>query len=44
MDRHFIALAALKALADDGTVPQSIVAQAIQRYGVAEVKVDPSFG
>ncbi|MGO4154999.1 pyruvate dehydrogenase (acetyl-transferring), homodimeric type [Cupriavidus sp. YAF13] len=44
VDRHFVVLAALKALADDGALPPGVVAQAIQRYGVAQDKVDPSFG
>ena len=32
--RHHIALAALKALADDGVVPRELAADAIQRYGI----------
>ena len=34
VDRHHIALAALKALADDGVVPRELAADAIQRYGI----------
>ncbi|QXI30439.1 pyruvate dehydrogenase (acetyl-transferring), homodimeric type [Pseudomonas vanderleydeniana] len=42
VDRHFIVLAALKALADDGQVPRSSVAQAISRYGIEVDKPDPA--
>ncbi|WP_420995648.1 pyruvate dehydrogenase (acetyl-transferring), homodimeric type [Cupriavidus sp. 30B13] len=42
VDRHFIAVAALKALADDGAVPHHVVTQAMQRYGVSAEKADPS--
>ncbi|KGD92227.1 pyruvate dehydrogenase [Achromobacter sp. RTa] len=34
VDRHHIALAALKALADDGLVPRERAAEAIVRYGI----------
>ena len=34
VDRYHIALAALKALADDGVVPRELAADAIQRYGI----------
>jgi pyruvate dehydrogenase E1 component len=36
VDRYYVALAALKALADDGTIAASVVAQAIKKY-----KLDP---
>ncbi|SAI68210.1 pyruvate dehydrogenase subunit E1 [Bordetella ansorpii] len=42
VDRHFIAVAALKALADDGALPRNVVTEAMQRYGVAADKADPS--
>ncbi|SAI12447.1 pyruvate dehydrogenase subunit E1 [Bordetella ansorpii] len=42
VDRHFIAVAALKALADDGVLPRQVVTEAMQRYGVAADKADPS--
>ncbi|WP_017127831.1 pyruvate dehydrogenase (acetyl-transferring), homodimeric type, partial [Pseudomonas gingeri] len=42
VDRYFIVLAALKALADDGQVPRSSVAQAISRYGIEVDKPDPA--
>jgi pyruvate dehydrogenase E1 component len=34
VDRHHIVLAALKALADDGTVPSDLPGKAIERYGI----------
>ena len=34
VDRHHIALAALKALADDGLMPHECAADAIVRYGI----------
>ena len=34
VDRFFIAVAALKALADDNSLPTSRVAEALQRYGI----------
>jgi len=34
VDRHYIVIAALKALADDGRIPASRVSEAIQRYGI----------
>ena len=41
VDRHFIVLAALKALADDGEIPYSRVSEAISRYGIDINKSDP---
>ncbi len=43
IDRHYIVVAALKALADEGAVPATVVAQAIQRYGVNPDKINPLF-
>ncbi|MGE8673777.1 MAG: hypothetical protein ACN6PB_12145, partial [Achromobacter kerstersii] len=34
VDRHHIALAALKALADDGLIDRTRAAEAITRYGI----------
>src|SRR5205085_9709738 len=34
VDRHYIAVAALKALADDGEIPASKAAEAMKKYGV----------
>jgi pyruvate dehydrogenase E1 component len=42
VDRHFIAVAALKALADEGAVPASAAADAIKRYGIDPEKPNPA--
>jgi pyruvate dehydrogenase E1 component len=42
VDRHFIVLAALKALADEGKIPRKRVSEAIQRYEIDIGKVDPT--
>lgn len=42
VDRHFIVVAALKALADDGVLPQATVEEAIARYGIDTEGVDPA--
>ncbi|WP_454689167.1 pyruvate dehydrogenase (acetyl-transferring), homodimeric type [Achromobacter aloeverae] len=42
VDRHFIVLAALKALASDGDIPRSKVTEAIRRYGIDTEKLDPT--
>ncbi|ASL48747.1 Pyruvate dehydrogenase E1 component (plasmid) [Burkholderia sp. AD24] len=42
VDRHFIVLAALKALADDGEIPRASVSEAIKRYGIDVEKIDPT--
>ncbi len=34
VDRHHVAVTALKALADDGTIEASVVQSAIERYGI----------
>jgi len=39
VDRHHVAVTALKALADDGGIEASVVQSAIERYGI-EVDVD----
>ena len=41
VDRHYITVAALTALAADGTVPAGTVADAIQRYGLDPDKPNP---
>jgi pyruvate dehydrogenase E1 component len=41
VDRRWIALAALKALADDGLLERSVVAQALERYEIDPNKPDP---
>jgi pyruvate dehydrogenase E1 component len=41
VDRHFVTLAALRALADDGTMPQETVQKAIEKYGIDPNKPNP---
>ena len=41
IDRHYVAVAALKALADDGTIPASKVADALKKYGIDASKPNP---
>jgi len=41
VNRHYIVLAALKALAEEGTLAPSRVAEAIARYGIAADKTNP---
>ncbi|NMM79400.1 pyruvate dehydrogenase (acetyl-transferring), homodimeric type [Acidovorax sp. SRB_14] len=41
IDRHYIVLAALRALADGGQVPVTKVAEAIAKYGIATDKINP---
>jgi pyruvate dehydrogenase E1 component len=41
VDRHYVTITALKALADDGEVPREKVAEAINKYGIDPEKVNP---
>jgi pyruvate dehydrogenase E1 component len=41
LDRHYVAVAALKALADEGTIPRSKVEAAITKYGIDAEKAPP---
>ncbi len=41
IDRHHVAAAALKALADDGGLPAATAAQALERYGIDRRKPAP---
>ena len=41
VDRRWIAVSALKALADDGTIERSVVAEAIAKYGIDINKPNP---
>ena len=41
VDAKFIVIAALKALAEQGHVPTSVVLDAIKRYGIDSEKMDP---
>jgi pyruvate dehydrogenase E1 component len=42
VDRHFTAVAALAALAEEGSVPATVVAEAITKYGIDPEKLDPT--
>ena len=42
VDRHFVALAALQALAQEGAVPAETVAKAITRYDIDPEKPNPA--
>ncbi len=42
VDRHFIVLAALKSLADEGRIERAQLQVAIHRYGIDVEKVDPT--
>ena len=42
VDRHFIVLAAVKALADEGVVPRQKIGEVICRYDIDVNKVDPA--
>ncbi len=41
VDRYWVTLAALKALADDGAIERSQVAEAIAKYGIDVNKPNP---
>ncbi len=43
VNRHYIVVAALKALADEGSVPAAKVAEAIARYGLQADKINPLY-
>ena len=43
INRHFIVVAALKALADEGTLPASKVAEAIAKYGIDTERINPLY-
>ena len=43
VNRHYIVLAALKALADEGSVPAAKVAEAIAKYGIVADKINPLY-
>jgi pyruvate dehydrogenase E1 component len=43
VNRHYIVVAALKALADDGAMPAAKVAEAIKKYGINVDKVNPLY-
>ena len=41
VDRHYVVVAALKALADEGKIPVGKVAEAIKKYGIDPNKPNP---
>ncbi len=41
VNRYYVAVAALKALADDGEITADVVAQAIRKYGLDTERADP---
>ncbi|SBP88188.1 pyruvate dehydrogenase (acetyl-transferring), homodimeric type [Thiomonas delicata] len=41
VDRHFVTLAALRSLADEGALPQAKVAEAITKYGIDADRINP---
>jgi pyruvate dehydrogenase E1 component len=41
VDRHFVVLAALRSLADEGKIPAAKVAEAIKKYGINPAKANP---
>ncbi|MDS1141489.1 pyruvate dehydrogenase (acetyl-transferring), homodimeric type [Pusillimonas sp. SM2304] len=41
VDRHFVVLAALRGLADEGKLPMAKVAEAIKKYGINPDKANP---
>jgi pyruvate dehydrogenase E1 component len=43
INRHYIVVAALKALADEGTIPMVKVAEAIKQYGIQADKINPLY-
>ena len=42
VDRHYVVVAALKALSEEGTVPAAKVADAIKKYGIDVNKPKPA--
>ncbi len=43
INRHYVVVAALKSLADEGTMPMAKVAEAIARYGLDADKINPLY-
>ncbi|HEY2559684.1 MAG TPA: pyruvate dehydrogenase (acetyl-transferring), homodimeric type [Caldimonas sp.] len=43
IDRHYVVIAALKALADEGSVPAAKVAEAIARYQIDADRINPLY-
>ena len=43
VDRRFVTIAALRALADDGLFPLEKVAEAVRKYGINPNKANPQY-
>ena len=43
VNRHYIVVAALKALSEDGVLPAAKVAEAIAKYGINADKINPLY-
>ena len=43
INRHYIVVAALKALSEDGHLPAAKVAEAIAKYGIKADKINPLY-
>jgi pyruvate dehydrogenase E1 component len=43
VNRHYIVVAALKALSEDGMLPVTKVAEAIKKYGIKVDKINPLY-
>jgi len=43
VNRHYVVVAALKALADEGKLPLAKVAEAIKKYGIEADKINPLY-
>jgi pyruvate dehydrogenase E1 component len=43
VNRHYVVVAALYALAEEGTLPKSKVAEAIKKYGIDAEKINPLY-
>ena len=43
VNRHYIVVAALKALSEEGKVPVAQVAEVIQKYGIKTDKINPLY-
>ncbi len=43
VDRHFVVLASLKALADEGQLEASVVTEAMKKFGIAADKASPLY-
>ncbi|GAA5235687.1 pyruvate dehydrogenase (acetyl-transferring), homodimeric type [Verticiella sediminum] len=41
VDRHFVALSALRALVEEGVLPKNVLADAIKKYGINPDKANP---